>query len=321
MQEFRSVDRNMAAKIEPELFLFLSVDIIGSTAIKYSPENYVNWYNNFISFYKSFPADFRSKITNEFSYRKIDFPEKNLVDWKHSGDEIIFYFSVTKEDEIPFIVKAFKSTLEDWFSSDEKEKFPIKGCAWIGQVPFIDRKLEEHNDRNQDFIGPSIDCGFRIGKYASETEIAISVEVADLCNQFPDLQSSIFFLKKENLKGVFGTETEYPIFIIHLDGDDTSEYKHLRQHCDKTKLNDYITDHYKNLGERYSNMISRVEKNIPKYLENKIPDSEEVISNDTRIKPQAEAETVEQNAKGNEKNFQKINEEIGQTFTRQPSQK
>ena len=301
----------------------MSVDIIDSTKIKYNTENPINWYNSFREFYISFPEFFENHLKIEYEYNGLKYEPDNYKIWKHAGDEILSYLNITMKDEVPCVVHAFKRTLEEWLTP-EKKKLKIKGNIWIGQIPFIDRKLlPEENSKHQktinipeDFIGPSIDCGFRIGKYSSQNNITISVEVADLCKDAPSLQSSLYYLKSENLKGVFGTDNKYPIFVIHLNSEnDTNEYKFLLNSCDTTKLNDYIASHYSSLGEQYKSKISRIDKNIPKYLNDKKDDSKEAVAQDTEIKPITEAPVLPENGKGNEKQFKDLSSQISSIKT------
>lgn len=311
------------SKETPELYLFLSVDIIDSTKIKYDTDNPINWYNSFREFYISFPEFFVNHLKMEYAYNSLKYDPYNYKIWKHAGDEILSYINITMKDEVPCIVQAFKRTLEEWLSPEEK-KLKIKGNIWLGQIPFIDRKLlPEENSRHQrtinipeDFIGPSIDCGFRIGKYSSQNNITISVEVADLCKGYPSLQSSLYYLTSENLKGVFGSDNKYPIFVIHLNtDDDTNEYKFLLHSCDATKLNDYIKAHYSTLGEKYKSKISRIDKNIPKYLNDKKKASQEAVLQDTEIKPITEAAIVSAEEKGNEERFVALSSQISSLST------
>ncbi len=251
----------------PQLFLFLSVDVIGSTALKYGKDSPIDWYNVFTDFYVSFPDEFKKHLEAEYDYQgNLRYLPDNVIVWKHAGDEILFYMEITQENEIPCIVTAFKKTLEDWYIS--KDKLDVKGCVWTGQVPFIDRKIKEDDCNKFDFIGPSIDCGFRLGKYAAKEEIAISVEVADLVNGFDSLQSSLYYLKSENLKGVLGNK-KYPIFVLKLKDVKTEEYDYMKNPCNKTSLDAYIEKHYLNMSEDFDGKVSRIGRNIPTYLKGK----------------------------------------------------
>lgn len=291
----------------PQLFLFLSVDIIGSTETKYNKKISIEeWYTSFTDFYVSFPEEFRNHLESEYKYQRIlnYFPEK-LVVWKHAGDEILFYIEITQKGELPCIVNAFKKTLEDWYSdeedkSDEENKMNVKGCVWTGQVPFIDRKIKEDDCNKFDFIGPSIDCGFRLGKHASKKEIVISVEVADLVNGVQNLQSSLYYLKSENLKGVLG-DKEYPIFVLQLDVPKTNEYAYLKIPCIENNLDKYITEYYKEIAKDYEGMVSRIDENIPDYLESKKELSNKIEQ--TKTADQQKAEEITSGKKGDKSEY------------------
>lgn len=253
---------------EPQLFLFISVDVIGSTELKYSKDSPIDdWYNVFTDFYVTFPDEFRKHLETEYIYQgNLKYSAKNLVVWKHAGDEILFYLDITQQNEIPCIVTAFKKTLEDWYISEDK--LDVKGCIWTGQVPFIDRKIKEEDCNKFDFIGPSIDCGFRLGKYAAKEEIAISVEVADSVNGIENLQTCLFYAKAENLKGVLG-DKKYPIFVLKLKDVKTEEYAYLKTHCNETSLNGYIEKYYSDMEKDFGGKVSRIGRNIPAYLQSK----------------------------------------------------
>lgn len=286
---------------KPQLYLFLSVDIIGSTAKKYDTKNPIDWYGVFSDFYVSFPEEFRVNLKLEYEYnRKMGYSRDNLVIWKHAGDEILFYAEITQENEVPCVVYAFKKTLEDWYSAEDK--LDVKGCVWTGQVPFIDRKLGEENC-GLDFIGPSIDCGFRLGKYASKNEIAISVEVADLLNGISRLQSSLYYLKSENLKGVFG-EKKYPIFVLKLDGVKTDEYDFLKNPCQKTTLDDFIKRHYEGIEEDFKGKASRIKKDIPSYLAEKKEACKQIATSKTA--GQKDAREIDKRKKDDNTEFEKF---------------
>lgn len=286
----------------PRLYLFLSVDIIDSTAKKYNTKSPIDWYSVFTDFYVSFPDEFKIHMEAEYNYRGgLQYSTDKLVVWKHAGDEILFYVEITQEDEIPCIVSAFKKTLEDWYTP--AEKLDVKGCIWTGQVPFIDRRIQTTEDSNYDFIGPSIDCGFRLGKYASKNEIAISVEIAALLNGTSWLQSSLFYLKSENLKGVLGTK-KYPIFILKLDNAKTDEYDYLNSPCRPTDLNEYITKYYEEMTKEFPGKVSRIEKDIPAYLAGKKKLCEKIII--SRTSELQDAQEIDSDKQGDTTAFEQL---------------
>lgn len=309
---------------KPQIYLFLSVDIIGSTKSKYAPKNKSSWFNNFRNFYRTFPEDLEIKLCCEYKKHNLKYDKEKFVCWKYLGDEVLLYIEITQKNEVPCAIYAFKKTLEERISDNEEqeEKLKLKGTAWIGQTPFVDRKFPYELDSNTnsccyDFLGPSIDCGFRIGKYSSQTEMAISVEVADLCNRFSELQKSLFYKKSENLKGIFGDTTEYPLFIIKLNGNDSAkekEFEHLMKPCNENDLDNYIEWHYENLAETYENKVSRIHKDIKNYLKKNESLSKEILAEDKEIKLQNQADVVSEQKKPGKATYKDISSLISKKF-------
>lgn len=285
---------------KPQLYLFLSVDIIDSTAIKYNTDKPIDWYSVFTDFYVSFPDEFKTHLKTEYGYQKLKYSQDNLVVWKYAGDEILFYAEITQKTEILCIVTAFKKTLEDWYPLPPKGKLDVKGCIWTGQVPFIDRKIEEERSSKFDFIGPSIDCGFRLGKYSSKEELVVSVEVADQINGTTSLQSSLYYLKSENLKGVLGNE-KYPIFALKLDGAKHEEFTYLKTPCDEIKFEEYIKKYYANMNGVFKGKVSRIGKDVPAYLKEKESLCESIQVSE--IVEQQNAQEIAPSKKDNSKDF------------------
>lgn len=200
---------------EPRIYLFLSVDVISSTELKYNEK--IDWIREITDFYSAFTNNFKDNIERiqvSYNLRNTD----SLTIWKYSGDEILFYINISENNQIEAIIDAFALTLEKLNIENKILKF--KGTAWLGQIPFIDIEFvteETNGNRLTDFIGTSIDCGFRLGKYSNETYLVISMEIAYICvlNKYSQFQRKIIFLRKQNLKGVLG-DFEYPIFALKL---------------------------------------------------------------------------------------------------------
>ena len=267
---------------DAELYLFLSVDIIDSTKKKYSGIPYSqNWTQFFYSFFKEFPDMFNGCLIDVTKNTEDNDLKKNILinPWKYAGDEILFYIKIEQKRQIPCIVKAFRNALKAWekeqlkkiqfLNLDESNKTDIKGCIWIGQFPFIDKRFTYYDDNDQnnkktDFIGPSIDCGFRLGKYASKRGIIVSVEIIDLCRDCPEIYNSIVFYKAEKLKGV--GDMEYPIFNLLLNDN---EINIIEKHIIKVtqgQLEGFLENYYIETESKYDGRISRINKDHNEHL-------------------------------------------------------
>lgn len=249
---------------KPKIYLFLSVDVINSTRMKYKSTNpNFNWLNEISNFYDEFPQELRTSI--EDLKKTYQLQNKNNAEiWKYAGDEILFYCQITEKDQIPEIIDAFSRVLV-MAAEDEKKLVDLKGTAWVGQVPFLD--IEFTRENKKDFIGTSIDCGFRLGKYSTKYELIISMEIAKLCCNCSKFNQKIIFLGRDNLKGVLG-EFKYPILAIMLNIQ--RHEKKLFKSCndDISEYIDLIIQEDKDL-EQFKDEITFIDNDIKMYLKSK----------------------------------------------------
>lgn len=282
----------------PELYLFLSADIIESTQLKYSKKNIKNqhyWYNCFLRFYEDFPVQLENRINSLLKDFHLRTRIKPII-WKYIGDELLFYIKIQRENEVPCVITAFERTLSEWYANTENKFTKLKGCAWIGQFPFIDRRIVIEN-KKLDFLGTSIDCGFRLGKYASNNLIILSIEVVDLCLKCDISKLDIVYIKTEKLKGVLNG-FNYPIFALIFTKIKSDEHKYLYQK-DAGNIESYINKYYEKFSKDFKEVISRIDSDIKSYLESKIELSKIAINKTNSIK--SENQLQEAISKGDEK--------------------
>lgn len=262
----------------PRIYLFLSVDIIDSTELKYNSET--DWINEIINFYSIFYETFTETIETTREYYSLKNHDK-LITWKYSGDEILFYINISEDNEILSIIDAFAKTLEEMALPEKHNKLKFKGTAWLGQVPFIDIEFNKNN--LTDFIGTSIDCGFRLGKFATQTDLIVSMEIAHIWSTSRYSSAiNIRFLRKEKLKGVLGN-FEYPIFSIKLNINHPE--KDLITPCNKTNLKNYIEELVVSPElEKYNGKVSLIKKKLKDYLDDHLNCSKDIANKYKSIK-------------------------------------
>lgn len=108
----------------------------------------------------------------------------------------------------------------------------VKGTAWLAGFPVNNVEIISNDDSQNsvDYIGPSIDIGFRLTKFSNPGKFVVSIELAYLltkCQSITELQFS--YSGKEVLKGVLENKP-YP--VIWLKTNNTS----ITQGADDTKL-------------------------------------------------------------------------------------
>ena len=236
--------------------LFMSVDLVGSTAFKAKHrdrregnEPYPVWLNRTRSFYREFPrilgehyAEHLKTFEGHSSYA-----DRSPKVWKTVGDEVIFCIRITCLEHLACCLRAFTRALSTYgeLINDQEPELDVKGCAWIASFPapnatvasasrlslkpnqsVVGDQLGETDEQNADitpgdydFLGKQIDTGFRISKFAEKHELALSIDLVWLLTILKHLGLSDFqftFRGREVLKGVIAG-VPYPIITVQTE--------------------------------------------------------------------------------------------------------
>jgi len=198
------------------LRLFLSVDMVGSTEFKarFTGQGSEGWLGIFQTFFTSFPLMAAGQIGMEF----LDDDATPAIDvWKVMGDEVVFVTSPASAEELTSILVALLRTMQ-LYEERHFQQLPLrlKGTAWLagfdGQNIEIEiPELSSGTGAHLDFIGPDIDLGFRISKFARPGSLVISLDVLEVVLGAGNAdRAALYLMGKEPLKGVmFGRP--YPI--------------------------------------------------------------------------------------------------------------
>ncbi|HAE47504.1 MAG: hypothetical protein CMO30_26765 [Tistrella sp.] len=233
-----------AAAARYRLEAFLSVDMVGSSAFKFSTAiaggteerdetGSEGWSQAIRKFYATFHQTFLKKT-------RIRFGAENRVRlWKALGDELVYRFTVTDLADTAGIVNDFILALHQTRQvvREISRSLDLKACGWVADFParnmmidldglretdqFLDEMAEGAGEGIQDFIGPSMDTGFRLGRFATRRKMVLSVELAALLAE-SDAQQRLPFCfgydGREALKGILGGEA-YPLIWIDTEDD------------------------------------------------------------------------------------------------------
>ncbi len=231
--------------------LFLSADLVGSTAFKAGDGQSVKseglhpiWVEEVKGFYRAFPAKYskifkESRLSGDENFQQYDAPRV----WKTIGDEIITTCRVQDLNHLSYCVNAFIHAL-DSYSEDlraKNVKLDIKGCGWLAAFPSPNVTIFEKSDgpdetelydesrerladldpRSHDFLGPEIDSGFRISKFSESNQFSMSAGLAlCLCDAaYHSLFRHPFaYHGRHLLKGVANSNA-YPIVTLDVERD------------------------------------------------------------------------------------------------------
>lgn len=240
------------------LRLFLSVDLVGSTAFK-SKEDETNlvWIKAFQKFYEQFPKLFAKKY-REFcdNAPEIHNNEKSSLPrvWKTIGDEIIFVNRIYSVAHLAAYVTSFREALIAFGEEVSlAHKLNTKGNAWIAAFPTPNRSIRlaldtiEASDRPSDdiltesdeqavdeqpsrfdFLGKGIDGGFRISRNSAVDTMTLSPALAYLlCKARKNVDTTKFdcqfsFQEPQLFKGVMGGR-KYPVISLITSRDKAHE--------------------------------------------------------------------------------------------------
>jgi hypothetical protein len=215
------------------LCIFFSVDIEGATAYKVNKLNSnedEDWCLLFESFYVDFPQEFRhnylSCIEKPTTNDVLQSEQPRL--WKFAGDEILFYAPLTNPNQTVEHIAAFRKTLIDYNNILKPHGVQCKGTAWLAGFPINNRIILISNNQESsviDFVGKSIDTGFRLAKFSTSHRLVVSLDLLWLMSEsrknnidtkadrYYFLDENIKYAGKHELKGAFSGKP-YPIFWI-----------------------------------------------------------------------------------------------------------
>ena len=217
LEQFQEAN-TVAEKPAYAVFLFFSMDLVGSTAVKHADPN---WMDHIRVFYDAAKMEVKEKLPD-------------AVVWKYIGDEITFYTRVSTDKAfVDWIKNAHKvvyklaNVMEERISHDGAPRLSVKGVIWMGvarvageSAPDGDAlhavlsgnavdvafktKIENGTDTVEltDFLGPATDIGFRIARFARRRQLVVGASLADYCVQRSTFSAELRVLDFESLKGV-----------------------------------------------------------------------------------------------------------------------
>lgn len=202
---------DLPEELRPRLLVFLSADVVGSTALKQpnrtakSGEEAVDWLLIFDEFYQTARRALR-RHWGDLVFRQEDATAvaHNLgpapVFWKTVGDEVIFYKELQDSRQIHGVleawlltidsIRAFFRTHNDVLNKTGQDVLDLKSTVWTAGFPRKNKQVrvipatgkdimqELPTEEAFDFIGPNIDIGFRLASYSSHQKMVVSMDVA-----------------------------------------------------------------------------------------------------------------------------------------------
>ncbi len=268
--------------LKPRLRLFLSADIVGSTALKQSPRSIAKasseWFPVIQGFYLETQREFSKAweaAEREDQSRTPWGPKPEL--WKVIGDEIVFAKHLTDNRQLACTLSVWLKAVDmaRAFVKTIDPRLDVKCTAWTAGFPVMNKEVvvatsatadiselvNYYKDSGRilerrysgdnvdgftvDYVGPSIDIGFRLATQATARRFVVSVGVAYILsmtnrpahdhNRLPALH----YAGATPLKGVFGGAS-YPIFWLDMAKEGELERLEDKLLVPRTTTNDDI---------------------------------------------------------------------------------
>lgn len=179
--------------------------------------------------------------------------------WKANGDELIYTKEIESRRQLVAVIRAWTAAIKSYrVELNKPGRLNVKSFAWVAGFPIHNSEIVFSNDSTEgeafeadsrlrnfylierwyekptaregmvrDFLGPSIDAGFRLSSLAAAERMPISFDLAWLLAtaQYPDSAEQNFeslhmrYGGRKVLRGVLG-EQPVPHFWLDLMHDD-----------------------------------------------------------------------------------------------------
>lgn len=216
--------------LEKDICIFFSFDLVGSTKFKTEENTKKVWPHVIFRFYELIYNELKNKIPQ-------------VLVWKYLGDEVLLYISIRdfESNSIIYTIPSVVFTVQLKVAKDiqdifETKKLDIKSTIWIAGTQTVKSKVFNRSDipeldecyknlkmtlplGNQmqvDFLGPDMDTGFRVAKFAYHHKVVLSADFAYLLYRMKKprnqkgIDEQLKIVAFETLKGVWDNKY-YPI--------------------------------------------------------------------------------------------------------------
>ncbi|MFN0125621.1 MAG: hypothetical protein ACKV19_02915 [Verrucomicrobiales bacterium] len=167
--------------------LFLSADIVGSTAYKvaaYDQRGRPHWLEAFETLFRELPLVFIGQVAAAGLWSE-HVPDCGV--WKVLGDEVIFIGMPADVEEAEILATAFVRTVEA-YDDGLARRWPlrVRGSCWAAEMGERNRMIEipemfseERGRPYLDFLGPDVDLGFRLSAHSAPGRVIVSPNLAE----------------------------------------------------------------------------------------------------------------------------------------------
>lgn len=214
------------------LVMFLSADVVGSTAFKataLSDSGPESWLGAFETLFRELPLIFMGQLAQQF-LDEDDLPHSGV--WKVMGDEVVFAAMPQSLAHAQLITAAFVGAVAS-YDKRIASRWPlrIRGCCWGAEIGERNQAIEipemlggSEESPYLDFLGPDIDIGFRLSAHSRPGEVILSPNLVEAFAATPDQRDLRFhYVGATPLKGVCAGQP-FPLVLVSLESAGPPEF-------------------------------------------------------------------------------------------------
>jgi len=208
---------------EKSLRLFLSVDIVDSTALKQElRDRESSWIEIAHTFYTRFP-NLVDEALAAMQFWDRTKSGSELTAWKAIGDELVFVADIESMPDVPLLIEGFRDAVNGWNAEYESKAVSVKAVGWLAGFPVMNSVIPGDADDHFDYLGSSMDVGFRLCRFATPRKFVLAIDLAYVLAALgEELEEGLRYHGPEVLKGVLRNRP-YPVFWLDCFAADTDE--------------------------------------------------------------------------------------------------
>ena len=253
--EKKTLPVDLPEGLKPRIRLFLSVDLVGSTAFKQSRQA---WLPALLNFYRNFDQVVHAQYRafRQRSNAHVSPPEF----WKSNGDELLYTCELVTRAQAVDAINIWLAALSAYRCdlATLAEELDVKSTAWIALFPAPNSEVffrrggvefqsdaaddpillqaemrdqwyagKARNDIIRDFVGPSIDTGFRLTNWASPRRLILSADLAFLLTSSYATSEEplpLHFSGGQKLRGVIDNQP-YPMIWLPVGAGERQDVR------------------------------------------------------------------------------------------------
>ncbi len=236
-------------KLLPELRLFISVDIVGSTAYKQKRETTSDdihpWYPVLHTFLTSFPLTLEEHLNDFLKVQNLS-SIAPLSAWKYLGDEIIFTVALNHSRHLSYYIRCARASIKTYVEKYLKQEgLSLRGAAWLAGFPTANISFLLH-DKGIEYLGRSMDIGFRLSTLANREKFALCVKTTWML-AYTSMPEDMYYGGKVPLKGVLDNRP-YPFFWLDMGHSPSELVLSGLKTCSKSDVSSFTTHYIQSNG-------------------------------------------------------------------------